>query len=1037
MIFSALVPDDTDRNDLRVATAKDEADLIDALQVGLPLARQARARIAKTAGDLIETARRKRPGFGGLEGFLAEYRLSSPEGVVLMCLAEALLRIPDTATADSLIRDKIGSAHWEEHLGHSPSAFVNASTWALMLTGRWLQVDATSPTDAARSLAERLGETVVREALTAAMGILGRQFVMGRTIGEALANAQSWESKGYAHSFDMLGEAARTKDVAQTYFTAYAEAIAAVGKASKGRGPQTGPGISVKLSALSPRFEIAQRDRIGTELTPRLLELCRLARDVNIGLTIDAEESERLEPTLDVMARVLADSALDAWDGLGVAVQAYQKRAMAEIEWLMLRSQHRRGRLMVRLVKGAYWDGEIKRAQERGLAGFPVFTRKAATDLSYLACADRLLAAGPRIFPQFASHNAHTIAAVITMAGERRDWEFQRLHGMGEAIYAQVVPDHACRTYAPVGAHQDLLPYLVRRLLENGANTSFVNRMADDEIPADLLAVDPRDRLAHPAPKTVKLPAELFRPERANSQGLDLSNPTALIKLDHCLESAASRSWSAPPIIAGGERRLGHVSLQVSPADHGLILGETVSATATDLDDAMTCAKTAQPDWDRLGGEARARLLEAAADALEAARTEFMLLAIREAGKTLPDAVGEVREAVDFLRFYAIQARRLFGGPMSLPGPVGESNHLGLHGRGVFVCISPWNFPLAIFIGQVAAALAAGNAVIAKPAPQTPLMAAAAIRLLLEAGIPPDILHLVPGGREIGQSLVGHRYTGGIAFTGSTVTARAIFRQLAAGNGPLIPVIAETGGVNAMIVDSSALAEQVVADVIESAFRSAGQRCSALRVLYVQREAWARISPLLAGAVQELTVGDPARLATDMGPVIDAKASAMLQAHADSLVDGGRLLVRGDLPADCAKGSFFAPMIWEMKAAAPTHEVFGPILHVVPWETGHLGKVCAAITATGSGLTLGIHSRIDATITSISQALPMGNIYVNRSMIGAVVGSQPFGGQGLSGTGPKAGSPYTLLRYGVESCLTVNTAASGGDPALLGSGGDD
>ncbi|TAN72215.1 MAG: L-glutamate gamma-semialdehyde dehydrogenase [Magnetospirillum sp.] len=995
MIFFTAPCFDPSRTALNAMAATEESVAIRALEAAIPLSAPQRGRIMAEAVAMVGGARRHRPHLADLDGFLAEYGLATHEGVVLMCLAEALLRIPDTETIDRLIRDKIGMAHWEEHLGHSPLAFVNASTWALMLGGRLLHAEEASPVRTTHGLLERLGEAVVRRALVTAMGILARQFVMGRTITEALDLSRGWEAKGYRHSYDMLGEAARTASAAGAYQEAYGGAIMAVGKVSDGRGPVTGPGISVKLSALHPRYEMAQRERVLAELPPRLIELCRLAKSVNIGLTVDAEEADRLDLSLDVIAAALADPGLAGWDGLGLAVQAYQKRAKPLIGWL-IELAHRRGRrLMVRLVKGAYWDGEIKRAQERGLDGFPVFTTKAATDLSYLACAAELLAAGDAVYPQFATHNAHTMAAVRELAGLRTDWEFQRLHGMGEALYQAIVADRPCRTYAPVGSHEDLLPYLVRRLLENGTNTSFVNRLADAALPPEQVVGDPF--AASVKPSSIALPCDLFAPRR-NSAGLDLSNPQVLGDLDRALMEAGQR----PPSAIGD--------------------GDPAAAAAA--------AVVAFPAWDALGGDGRAALLEGAAELFEAARPDLIRLAIGEAGKTIPDAVAEVREAVDFLRYYAAEARAHCSSPTRLPGPVGELNTLTLRGRGVFACISPWNFPLAIFTGQVAAALAAGNTVVAKPAEQTPRMAAEAVRLLHQAGIPPDVLHLLPGGPATGAALIDHPAIAGVAFTGSTETARAIHRRLAAKDGPIVPLIAETGGINAMIVDSSALTEQVVGDIIDSAFRSAGQRCSALRVLFIQREAWIKLEPMLAGAVDELTVGDPGRLATDIGPVIDAEALAALESHARRLDRCGRLVAR----ARCDGGGLlFAPRAYEIKDMVPLErEIFGPILHIIAWESTGLDRVIAAVNATGFGLTLGIHSRIDSVIRHIAERVRVGNVYVNRSMIGAVVGAQPFGGLGLSGTGPKAGGPHALPRYAVEVCRSTNTAAAGGDTALLG-----
>ncbi|BAE51311.1 bifunctional proline dehydrogenase/L-glutamate gamma-semialdehyde dehydrogenase PutA [Paramagnetospirillum magneticum] len=1030
MIFTAPLPaPDPERQAIHRAAGTSEADLVSGLSAGIPLEDEARRRIVNRAVNLVDGARRNRRTLG-LDGLLNEYRLSTREGVVLMCLAEALLRIPDDHTVDLLIKDKIASADWDGHLGHSPSVFVNASTWALVLGDRLLHLEEDGRAVLGR-MAGRLGEAVVRRALRHAMGLMGRQFVLGRTIAEALDNARAWEARGYRHSFDMLGEAARCEQAAQDYLRAYAGAIEALGRHAKGAGPIAGPGLSVKLSALHPRFEMAQRQRVLGELVPRLRDLCHRARDAGIGLTIDAEEADRLDISLDVMEAALADPALDGWDGFGMAVQAYQKRARPVIAWAGALAARRQQRLMIRLVKGAYWDGEVKRAQERGLGGFPVFTTKEATDVSYLACAADLLARPDLFYPQFATHNAHTAAAVMEMTGGAGDWEFQRLHGMGEALYAQLVPEFPCRTYAPVGSHQELLPYLVRRLLENGANSSFVSRLADEEIPAHVVAADPLAALGRITPQLVAEPSALFGPSRRNSGGLDLSSPAVLAQLDLALAAVATPERSAP-IVDGRERENQAAKPVLDPADHRRVVGEVVDASPADVEAALASARAAFPAWDDLGGEARASILERAADRLEADRARFMALAIREAGKTIPDALSEVREAVDFLRFYAAEARARFSQPVRLPGPVGESNELMLGGRGVFACISPWNFPLAIFVGQVAAALAAGNAVVAKPAPQTPLMAAAAVRLLHQAGVPPQALHLVPGGPAIGEALTVNPLVDAIAFTGSTATARHINRLRAAMDGPLAPLIAETGGLNAMIVDSSALPEQVVADCLESAFRSAGQRCSALRVAFIQREAWTRIQPLLAGAMAELSLGDPALLSTDVGPVIDEASRRRLLAHGGRLRHAGRMIGQSACPPDCRVGTFFAPMAHQLdNLDLLQSEVFGPILHVIPWEAGRLEQVLDCVAATSYGLTLGIHSRIDATIAQVIARARIGNIYVNRTMIGAVVGSQPFGGLGLSGTGAKAGGPNTLIRYGVERCLSVNTAAAGGDVALM------
>ena len=1007
-----------------------------------------RHQIADKARALVREVRRERLGKGGIDAFLHEYALSSREGVALLCLAEALLRVPDAETVDRLIRDKIGEADWESHLGRSESIFVNASTWALMLTGRLLHTEPAEHDlrSALRRLAARSGEPLVRQAVIAAMRILGRQFVIGRTIEEAIERARELERHDYRHSYDMLGEAARTMADAERYFAAYDHAIAAIGKSVGGRGVAEAPGISVKLSALHPRYEMAQRDRVLSQLAPRLLDLARHARRVGIGFTIDAEEADRLELSLDLVEALALAPDLAGWDGLGLAVQAYQKRALPLIDWLADLARRSGRRLMVRLVKGAYWDSEIKRAQERGLDGYPVYSRKVATDVSYLACAHRLLAHGTAFYPQFATHNAHTVASVLEMAGDRRDWEFQRLHGMGEGLYEQIVGagqparhlDRPCRIYAPVGSHEDLLPYLVRRLLENGANTSFVNRIVDDRQPIEEIIADPIARLAQlpvkPHPR-IPLPRNLYGPERQNAEGLDLNDPTALTALRAALAEALQKPWRAAPII-GGIEQSGAAEAVFDASDRRRRIGEALAAGPTDVDRALSRAVRSAPVWDGTPVAERAAKLDAAADLFERRMAELMALIIREGGRTIRAALSEVREAVDYLRYYAVRARADFAGPTSLPGPAGERNEIELHGRGVFACISPWNFPLAIFTGQIAAALAAGNAVIAKPAEQTPLIAAAAVRLLLEAGIPAEVLHLLPGtGEAVGAPLVADPRVAGIAFTGSTETARRINLDLARRPGPIVPFIAETGGQNAMIVDSSALPEQVVADVLASAFDSAGQRCSAARLLYLQADIADRLLAMLAGAMAELVIGDPALLATDVGPVIDAAAKEALEQHAARMAREAQLVYRCALPPGTEHGTYFAPRAFEIdRAARLTGEVFGPILHVVRWQADRLDAVLDEIAATGYGLTLGIHSRIDETVRHILARLKVGNSYVNRSMIGAVVGVQPFGGEGLSGTGPKAGGPRYLHRFATERTVSTDTTAAGGNATLLSLG---
>jgi RHH-type proline utilization regulon transcriptional repressor/proline dehydrogenase/delta 1-pyrroline-5-carboxylate dehydrogenase len=1027
MLFDTPLPDPSPlRAAIRATYRMDEAACVEERLGQAALPPDALARIAATASELVRTLRDARLRAGGIDAFMNEYELSSEEGVVLMCLAEALLRIPDAETADRLIRDKVGGADWERHLGHSESVFVNASTWALMLTGRMVAMDqATGGRDwrtVLRRLVARSGEPVIRQAVTQAMRIMGRQFVMGRTIEAALERARKSEWRGYTYSYDMLGEAARTMADAERYFEAYCRAVEAIGKAAAGRGPIDGPGMSVKLSALHPRYEFAQADRVMRELVPRLKRIALLARDVDIGLTVDAEEADRFDLSLDVIEAVSADPDLKEWSGLGVVVQAYLKQAAPAIDWLADLARGHGRRLMLRLVKGAYWDAEIKLSQVAGLDGYPVFTRKASTDVSFIACAKQVLGAPDAFYPMFATHNAHTVATVLELAGEGRGFEFQRLHGMGEELYDPLVGAEGrglrCRVYAPVGNHEELLAYLVRRLLENGANTSFVNRIVDERAPIEEIIADPIARVAGLADKPhprIPLPARLYGTARRNSRGVDLADPAVLAPLGDAMQRALATAWRAEPTGAatafpGAERQVR------DPADRRRVVGAVVEATPEGALAALDRARRAWQGWDARPAEARAASLERAADLFEAQGAALMALAVREAGKTVPDAVAELREAVDFLHYYAARARAAFAGPERLPGPLGNVNEIALGGRGVFLCISPWNFPLAIFTGQVSAALAAGNAVLAKPAEQTPLIAAEAVRLMYEAGVPADVLQLLPGdGPAIGGALVADPRVGGVAFTGSTEAARAIHRGLAARDGPIVPLIAETGGQNAMIVDSSALPEQVTRDVLTSAFDSAGQRCSALRVLFVQADIAAKLLDMLTGAMAELRVGDPALLSTDIGPVIDAEAKAMLEAHAVRMAREGRLLYEAPLGAGAETGTFFAPRAYEIDSIGRLErEVFGPILHVVRYQASRMDAVIDAINRTGYGLTVGIHSRIDATVRHIHARLRVGNAYVNRNQIGAIVGVQPFGGEGLSGTGPKAGGPRYLHRFAAE-----------------------
>ncbi|WP_440995753.1 bifunctional proline dehydrogenase/L-glutamate gamma-semialdehyde dehydrogenase PutA [Arhodomonas sp. SL1] len=1018
----------------------DETEHMQRLLAHAELPAEAKERIAERARGLVQEVRRQSRN-SGIDAFMHHYELSSQEGVVLMCLAEAMLRVPDSETVDKLIEDKIGSSDWERHLGASESWFVNASTWGLMLTGRVLK-SQDSPERNFRSVLQRMvrrsGEPVIRQAVRQAMRIMGRQFVMGRTIDEALKRARSLEKQGYRYSYDMLGEAARTDADALRYYEDYRGAIEAIGALSRDQGPIDSPGVSVKLSALHARYELGHYKRVMEELVPRLRELCRLAASYDINLTIDAEEAGRLDLSMDILERISADPELRGWQGLGLAVQAYQKRAFPLIDWLADLARRHDRRLMVRLVKGAYWDTEIKLAQEQGLDGYPVFTRKANTDVSYLACARKLLADPEAFYPQFATHNAHTLAYVLEAAGERRDFEFQRLHGMGEALYEQIVGadrlDLPCRIYAPVGSHEDLLAYLVRRLLENGANSSFVNRIVDEKTPVDEIIADPvarvrsHEHIPHP---NIPLPVNIYGPERRNSMGVDLTDVTHLQWLHEGMVHADAMDWQAGPTIGGSTRFNGGEAVR-APADRGRVVGHVTWAGPPDVEDAIARAERAFDDWDRTPAAERARCIEAYADLLEAEMPTLIALCAREAGKHIPDSVAEVREAVDFCRYYAAQARGEFEGPQPLPGPTGERNTIALRGRGVYVCISPWNFPLAIFTGQIAAALVAGNTVVAKPAEQTSLIGHYAASLMHRAGVPGDVLQLLPGdGPSVGAPLVNDPRIAGVAFTGSIATARAINRALAEREGPIIPLIAETGGQNAMIVDSSALPEQVVADVLKSSFQSAGQRCSALRLLYVQEDIADKLLTMLRGAMAELSVGDPWSLSTDVTPVIDEDARAMLSEHAERMGKEASLLHRCAVP-EGGNGTFFPAQAFQLKDIGQLgEEKFGPILHVIRYRASQLDRVIDEINAMGYGLTFGIHSRIDTTVNHVVSRMKVGNAYVNRNMIGAVVGVHPFGGEGLSGTGPKAGGPRYLYRFATERSLSIDTTAAGGNASLM------
>ncbi len=1031
---------------LRQATFADEEQVVEALLETTGLSSGMRRRVVRRARNLVAESRALSDKRGTLDAFLQEFGLSNREGIALMCLAEALLRVPDADTADRLIAEKIASGKWDDHQGQSESLFVNASTWALMLTGQVVDLDThvkREPGKWLKKLVSKTGEPIIRGAMMQAMKIMGGQYVMGRTIGEAVARGQ--KSKGNVrHSFDMLGEGARTQADAQAYLISYTRAIEALGTANDKPDVYAAQGISVKLSALHPRYDYVQHDRVMAELFPRVLELAVLAKKYGLGFTIDAEEARRLDISLDVFEALARHEALQDWQGLGLVIQAYQKRAPFVIDWIVALARETGRRFMIRLVKGAYWDSEIKRAQELGLADYPVYTRKASTDLSYLVCAERLLAAPDAVFPQFATHNAHTIASVIELAGASRNFEFQRLHGMGELLYGQVWQqlgdDLPIRVYAPVGAHKDLLPYLVRRLLENGANSSFVNRFMDDDVPVEDIVRDPLEQVEAAKPfrhPKIPVPRDMLRASglpggaRDDAHGIELSDPLAVEPLLKEMHSAATEKWQAAPII-GGKPQKGEAEPVVDPVNTGRVVGTCVATTAEHRQKAIELAVKAQPAWDALGGAARADILDKAADLMEADMYRLMGLVTAEAGRSIPDGVAEVREAVDFLRYYALQARQNFAEPVELPGPTGESNQISLHGKGVFLCVSPWNFPLAIFVGQITAALAAGNAVLAKPAEQTPLIGAEAVRILLKAGVPGDVLHLVPGDGRVGAAIVADERVSGIAFTGSTETAKVINRTLAAREGAIPTLIAETGGQNAMFVDSTALPEQVVDDVIASAFQSAGQRCSALRVLYVQDVVADKLLEMLAGAMDALVIGDPAMLSTDIGPVIDETARGKLIEHAERMTREARLVHACKLDDSHKNGTFFPPQVFEIKSLSLLKgEVFGPILHVIRYKASDLDKMLDEMKATGYGLTLGVHSRIEATANHIFRRMNVGNTYINRNIVGAVVGVQPFGGQGLSGTGPKAGGPRYLYRFATEKTLTVNTVATGGNAALF------
>ena len=1036
-----------DRSELRRAYRQEEEECIAARIEQAAPARKVADKASAMAIRLIEGARSHTAS--GIDAFLQQYGLDTEEGIALMCLAEALLRVPDQETADALIKDKLASIDWGEHLGESSSTFVNAATFSLMLTGEVLDPPEEHQRGMGSTLKRtmnRLGEPVIRKATLQAMRIMGGQFVFGRDIGEALKRAAPERAKGLTHSFDMLGEAAMTFADAAKYREAYAGALDRLAKeATAGVGGS--PGISVKLSALHPKYDYLHADQARRDIVPIVRDLAIKARDADIHFTIDAEEAERLELSLDIIEELVADDALftradgSPWQGFGLAIQAYQKRGVPLCDWVAKLARRHGRKLFVRLVKGAYWDSEIKLSQVGGFDDYPVFTRKRATDVSYLACAARLFEHEDAIYPAFATHNALTIASLKEMSAGRA-FEFQRLHGMGEEVYTTLreIEGNAptpVRIYAPVGGHKELLAYLVRRLLENGANTSFVNRMGDADIPAQDLVEDPVAELEAMEPRrnpAIPLPEDILG-ERLNAMGIDLSDPLTFGPLQARLKELDAVQWSAEPTFPAAEP--GEIAPITMPHDTAAEVGTRRDATQEEVDAAYARALAIQPGWDALGGEKRAVLLEEAANLFEDHAAEFLSLCQREAGKTLLDGVAELREAVDFLRYYASEARRQFETPITLPGPTGEENTLSMHGRGVFVTISPWNFPLAIFIGMASAALAAGNAVITKPAEQTPLIAALAVKLCHKAGIPPEALQLLPGAGDVGQMITSHPALAGVAFTGSTETARLINQSLAAREGPIATLIAETGGQNAMIVDSSALPEQVVRDVLASAFQSAGQRCSALRVLYLQDDVADTMLEMIRGGFEALHVGDPAHLSTDVGPVIDPDAQAALERHVARREASGKIVHRIALDDSTDKGCFVAPTIIEIDSILElTRENFGPVLHVARFAAGELEQVIEDINATGYGLTLGLHSRIAETRRIVQARARVGNFYVNRNQIGAIVESQPFGGEGLSGTGPKAGGPHYLARFATERVTCIDTTAAGGNASLLAAIGE-
>ncbi|MCE9664338.1 bifunctional proline dehydrogenase/L-glutamate gamma-semialdehyde dehydrogenase PutA [Halomonas sp. M5N1S17] len=1010
-------------------------------------------RIAGKTAELVREVREMDTAVDTIDELLQQYSLDTHEGLMLMCLAEAMLRIPDKATADALIEDKLGPADWQAHMGQSESWLVNASTWGLLMTGRVVSLDKPregKPSGFINKLVNRMGEPVIRRAMVEAMKIMGKQFVLGRDIDEALKRSKPLFNKGYTYSYDMLGEAARTRADAKRYFDDYARAIERVGKTSQALPATTpSPSVSIKLSALHPRYEFGRRDQVLVELVGTVRELAAMARERDVALTIDAEEVDRLEISLEVFRAIYESDTCKGWGHFGLVVQAYSKRALPVLHYLNRLADRQGDEIPLRLVKGAYWDSEIKESQQLGVEGYPVFTRKASTDVAYLVCARFLLSdqTRGRIFPQFATHNAHTISTILELSNEAtRSFEFQRLHGMGEALYDAALkraPNGTyCRIYAPVGAHKDLLPYLVRRLLENGANSSFVHQLVDPKVPVESLCVHPVESLrqyASYANPRIPLPKDIYGKKRRNSKGVNLNVRSHYQPLMDAMAGFMDKRYDAAPLLAFEVPKDPANTHEVNtPYDRNQRVGSVQWTNREQASRAVDAAWDAFPRWDATPVAERAAIIRRLSDLMEENLAELMTLCSREGGKLLTDGVDEIREAVDFCRYYAMRAEELFEAPTVLPGPTGESNELMLSGKGVFAAISPWNFPVAIFCGQVVAAAVAGNTVLAKPAEQTSIVAHRVIELLYEAGMPRDVVQLLPGdGPTVGSVLSADTRITGVVFTGGTDTAQIINRALAAReNAPLPTLVAETGGMNALIVDSTALPEQVVADVIQSAFQSAGQRCSALRVLYLQDDVADRVIEILKGAMDELHVGDPRDLGTDVGPVIDEDARKGLMAHIDRLKGEGRLLAETRLdPAFTALGTFVPPVAFRIDGIdALEREQFGPVLHIVRYKADEIDQVVESINSRGYGLTFGVHSRNESFANAIAEKIRVGNVYINRNIIGAVVGVQPFGGQGLSGTGPKAGGPHYLLRFATEKTVTVNTAALGGNASLLALG---